>query len=113
MKYFNELLIEITNFAENVSDLKEKHFSTTVEAQKNKWSRHVKETLDVVSEAECSAHAMLYMHGPIDFYFYEEAKCYIGDLNHVGSEGSESDITTLRIRQCKQINQLSRSPTEI
>ena len=70
-----------------------------MEAQRNKWMRHIKETLDVVSEAECAAHAALYMHGPIDFYFYEEFKCYIGDLAYVGSEGSETDLTTLRIRQ--------------
>ena len=77
-------------------------FTTTLQAQRNKWTRHIRETVeDVVSEAECGAHAALYMHGPIDFYFYEESKCYIGDLAHIGSEGADSDVTTLRIRQSK------------
>ena len=61
--------------------------------------RHIKESLETVSEAECAAHAALYMHAPIDFYFFEDPNCHLGDLAYVGSEGSETDLTTLRVRQ--------------
>ena len=69
--------------------------------------RHIKETLDVVSEAECAAHAALYMHGPIDFYFYEEFECYIGDLAHVGGEGPDTDSKTLRVRQSNALSHVN------
>ena len=50
----------------------DKLYPTSTEEQDNFWSKHIRETLDVFSEAECGAHAALYRHSSIDYYVYLE-----------------------------------------
>ena len=73
-------------------------FLTSTEAQNDKWSRHIRESLDVVSENECAAHATLYYNAPIDFYVYIEPTCYLGDLAYTTTEYSEITINSVKIR---------------
>ena len=58
--------------SENVKDMTDKLYPTSTEEQANFWSKHIRETLDVFSEAECGAHAALYRYYPIDYYVYLE-----------------------------------------
>ena len=78
-------------------------YPTSTEEQENKWSRHIRESLDVVSENECAAHAALYQDAPIDFYVYIDPKCYLGDLAF--SIAGES-ITSTNVVQIRRTNSL-------
>ena len=73
-------------------------FPTSTGAQQNRWSRHIRESLDVVSENECAAHATLYYNAPIDFYVYIEPTCYLGDLAYTTTEDLEITINSVKIR---------------
>ena len=75
-----------------------KLYPTTTEAQENKWSRHIRESLDVISENECAAHATLFYAAPIDFYVYIEPKCYLGDLAYAITGQSATSLNTVQIR---------------
>ena len=74
-------------------------YPTSTEAQENKWSRHIRESLDVISENECAAHATLYYSVDIDFYSYVEPKCHLGDLSYVKTGESTTSLTTVQIRK--------------
>ena len=84
---------------DNVHDMTDRLYPTTSDAQINKWSQHIKHSFDVVSENECAAHAALCVDGVIEFYIYDEPKCYLGDLSHVVTGQSETDSTTIRIHK--------------
>ena len=76
-----------------------KLYPTEIEAQDDKWSRHIKHSFDVVSENECAAHATLCEDGIIEFYVFIEPKCHLGDLSHVITGVSETTMTNIRIHQ--------------
>lgn len=71
-------------FQDNVHDMNAKLYPTTALIEKTQWSKHIRETIQVVSLQECAAHATLYSGAPIDFYvFLEDSTCHLGDLAHV------------------------------
>ena len=67
---------------DNVSNMLEKRFPTTVDAQFNKLTTRIRESLFTVSEFECGAHAHLSI-GPIDYFLYlsDTGICYLGDFS--------------------------------
>ena len=83
---------------DNVHEMFSTLYPTTTEAQENKWSRHIRESLDVISENECAAHATLFYAAPIDFYVYIEPKCYLGDLAYSITGQSATSLNTVQIR---------------
>ena len=68
-------------------------------AQEIIWTRHIRETFEVVSENECAAHATLCQDWPIDFYVYSEKNCYLGDLAYVKEGTGDDTLHTIRIRK--------------
>ena len=93
-------------FKHNVHDMSEKLFPTTTDAQQMKWTRHIRETLNVVSDHECAAHAVLYPDAPIDFYYYSENNCQLGDLSHIQEGTGDVTLQNVRIRKCKSSHEV-------
>lgn len=78
-------------------------YPTSTDAQEDKWSRHIRESLEVVSENECAAHATLYKDAPIDFYTYLEPKCHLGDLAYTITGEPAITINTIQIRSANSL----------
>ena len=83
-------------FKENVHDSESKLFPAKTNVQIKQSSSHIKETIEVQSEEECQAHALLYKDAAIDFYAYKNSECYICDLSH--SQGSEDNEELIEIK---------------
>ena len=86
---------------DNVSNMLQKLFPTTVDVQFNKLTTRIRESLSTVSEYECGAHAHLSV-GPIDYFLYlsETGICYLGDFSispHASVDENDSSKYTIRI----------------
>ena len=101
------LILSIYTHSDNVHDMFVALYPTSTDAQENKWSRHIRETLEVVSENECSAHATLYQDAPIDFYAYVEPKCHLGDLAYTKTGELMETINTLQIRSTNSLDHVN------
>ena len=75
-------------------------FPTSTNVQEIIWTKHIRATLEVVSENECAAHAALCHDWPIDFYFYNENSCYLGDLAYTKEGTGGNTLHTIHIRKC-------------
>ena len=84
-------------------------FLTSTEAQNDKWSRHIRESLDVLSENECAAHAMLFENAPIDFYVYIEPTCYLGDLGYYKEREADIALNSVKIRASNALEHVTTS----
>lgn len=67
-------------FSENLHDMMGKLYPTTTKAQQAKYRSHISKTITAISELECAAQAALTV-GPMEYYFYSENICYLGDLS--------------------------------
>ena len=85
-------------YKENIHDSESLLFPANTEIQTRQSSVHIKEEIEVLSEEECQAHAILYKDAAIDFYVYEEPKCYICDLSSTKEPMDEDDTTIIKIR---------------
>ena len=91
----------ILGFPDNVSNMLQKLYPTTVDVQFNKLTTRIRESLSTVSEFECGAHAHLSV-GPIDYFLYlsDTGICYLGDFSvspHASVEENNFSIYTIRI----------------
>ena len=82
-------------------------YPTSTEAQEDKWSRHIRESLDVISENECAAHATIFQDAPIDFYSYVDPKCHLGDLAYVKTGESAIVLNTVQIRKSNALTHVN------
>ena len=86
-------------FKENVEDANDKLFPGFTNIKIATWSKHIREVVDVLSEKECQAHAVLYYHAEIDFYTLTDGpKCHLGDLAHSTGASEDEGSTEVRIR---------------
>ena len=103
----NEIDFQFVYFLDNVHDMFSKLYPTSTDAQENKWTRHIRESLDVVSENECAAHAALYYGAYIDFYAYLEPKCHLGDLAYSKTGESATTLNTVQIRYANSLTHVN------
>ena len=87
-------------FLDEVSDMLEKLYPTTVDVQYKKWTTRIREIFSTVSELECGAHAAL-APGPIDYFIYLDGNCYLGDIPHGSSSSGDETMHNIRIRRGK------------
>ena len=85
-------------FLDEVSDMLEQLYPTTVDVQYNKWTTRIREIFSTVSELECGAHAAL-APGPIDYFIYLDGICYLGDIPHGSSSSGDETVHNIRIRR--------------
>ena len=95
--------------SDNVHDMSGTLFLTSTEAQNDKWSRHIRESLDVVSGNECAAHAMLFQNAPIDFYVHIEPTCYLGDLAYFKEKEADIALNSVKIRASNALEHVTTS----
>ena len=93
--------------SDNVHDMSSKLYPTSTDAQENKWSRHIRESFDVVSENECAAHAALRYASYMDFYVYVEPKCHLGDLSYSKTGESATTLNTVQIRYANSLTHVN------
>ena len=94
-----EIIYVLLNlFLDEVSDMLEKLYPTTVDVQYNKWTTRIREIFSTVSELECGAHAAL-APGPIDYFIYLDGNCYLGDIPHGSSSSGDETVHNIRIRR--------------
>ena len=97
MHIINEKKI-VNLFLDEVNDMLEKLYPTTVDVQYNKWTTRIREIFSTVSELECGAHAAL-APGPIDYFIYLDGNCYLGDIPHGSSSSGDETLHNIRIRR--------------
>ena len=85
-------------FLDEVNDMLEKLYPTTVDVQYSKWTTRIREIFSTVSELECGAHAAL-APGPIDYFIYLDENCYLGDIPHGSSSSGDDTVHNIRIRR--------------
>ena len=88
----------LLKFLDAVSDMMQKLYPTTIDAQQNKWSTRIREKFATVSEFECGAHAAL-ASGPIDYFIFLDGLCYLGDIPYGSSTSGDETKHNIRIRR--------------
>ena len=83
-------------FSDNVHDMMEKLYPTSIEVSNNEFTGRIREKFSTVSEFECGAHAALAV-GPIDYFIYLNGQCYLGDIPVGSTASSETSLHTIRI----------------
>ena len=92
---------EMHIFKENIHDSELLLFPAKTDIQIKQWSTYIKEEIEVLNEEECQAHALLYKDAAIDYYVFEDSKCYICDLSSTKTPVDDDSTNEIKIRTGK------------
>ena len=92
-------------FSDDLYDMLPALFQTQIDIERNLWSKHLKETIQNVSELECAAYTLLHESATIDFFVYLQNDCHLGAFsfsNPTAVWPSDTTIDSLKIFEGKR-----------